>query len=134
MTFPVQVWSRVDARLGSEHVKDGSLEVPTSIEVVGNAIEKIVTVANAANSVIYNADLTGFLYLRVVTDFNTRLLITDTASNTFAVRLRGTGVADSFGIPFQLGADDTSSSQTLNTLQIFNTSGNTAKIKLLVIQ
>ena len=132
MSFNIQVYSRVDGLLGTEAINDGSLDRAVTLPVTGQVLQKTFTIANAASKTIYSTDFANFKFLRVVSDLNTRMVLTDTASNTFAVRLRGTGVADKYGVPFQLGSDVTASGQTLITMVVHNASGNTAKVKVLV--
>ena len=135
MAFPLQNWTRADVLIGNEPVSVGSIERPATINTTGNKYFLTETIANGANAVVYNSSLTAFTYLYIASDFDTRMKLTDTGSNTFSVTLRGTNTEEKYGIPFQLGADETvNTATTLNTIQIFNTSGNTAKVKILVVE
>ena len=134
MAFSLQTYSRFSGRIDNQLTKGGSLEVPVTISVTGNVYNEVATVANGANTTIYNDDLGTFTYLYLASDFNTRAKITDTNSNTFSIQLRGTGEAAKYGIPLTLGLDETTdASNTINTIQVFNTSGSSAKIFITVI-
>lgn len=124
-----QVYGRFEGRFDNTVVQGGSIERPVFMNVGGTKFDQVFSIANAANTTIYNAQLSDFDFLFIQSDYDLRLLLTDTASNTFSINIKGTGVNNRYGIPFILGLDETSSGQTLNTVQAFNTSGNTAKVR-----
>jgi hypothetical protein len=135
MTFNIQVWQKLAGRVDGESVKRGSLEKPISISVTGNKFTKTETIANAANATMYADELGDFSYLRIVSDFNTRVVFTDTASATWNVQLLGTGRANEYGLPYQLGLDETSNSTTtINSVVAHNESGSTAKVDILIVE
>jgi len=135
MTFNLQAWQKLAARIDGESVARGSLEKPISISVTGNRFAKTETIANGANTTMYADELGDFNYLRIVSDFNMRVVFTDTASATFNMQLLGTGRANEYGLPFELGLDETSnSSTTINSVVAHNESGSSAKVDILVIE
>lgn len=135
MTINLQAFTRVSTRIDNTHVFAGSTQIPVNFAINGTKYDKVFSIANAANSVIYtNTNLEDFEYLFIASDYNVRLLIGDTNSNTFSVQLRGTGVDNRYGVPFILAFNHTTdASNTINTITAFNTSGNTAKIQILAI-
>lgn len=130
----VSVYGRGAARISNRSIAAGSTEVPVSVAVTGNVYELEETIANAANAVIYNSSLTDFAYVFLASDFDVRLLMTDDAAASISVTLKGTGVSGKLGVPFQLGSSATTSGQKLITFQAFNTSGSSAKVKILAIE
>jgi hypothetical protein len=131
----IQAYSRVSARIDNTVVSAGSLERPINFEASGTKYDKILSVANATNTVIYTStNIEDFEYLYIASDRDVRLLIGDTNSNTFSFNLRGTGVDYRYGVPFILGYNHTSDSgNTVNSITVFNESGNTAKVAILAI-
>lgn len=134
MSFNLQVFSLLSSRVYDDVVDAGSLEKPSNVTIDGNTFSHTYTIANAANTVIYSNTIpSGFKALAIYSDHNTRALITDTGSNTFSVRTRGTAVDNEFGMPVLLpdNKTDSTDSNTINTIQIFNTSGNTAHVRII---
>jgi hypothetical protein len=133
MAVNLQVINRASTRIDNTLVFAGTTERGVNFEITGLKYELTASIANSANAVIYNSNLTAFSYLVVEADENVRILITDNSSASFSVWLRGTGVTSRYGLPLQLGNDNTTSTYIINTLQAFNTSGNTAKVHILVL-
>lgn len=130
----LQVFNRASARVDNELLSIGSCEIPVNLAVAGVKYDKTESIANGANSQVFNAQLSAFKFLYVASDHNTRMVITDDNSNSMSFFLRGTGTDNKFGIPFILGFDDTTNtSQVINSVRIFNTSGNTAKVRIVVV-
>ena len=135
MAFTLQSYSRAATQIDGETDNVGSVERPVSIAVDGDVFKTVSTIANGANAVIYNDELTTFNYMHISSDYDVRLKFTDSASNTFNMQLKGTENTNKYGIGFQLGKDETASNAvTLNAVQAFNTSGNTAKVKIFVVK
>lgn len=133
MAISLQAYSYFASLIDSNLLSKGSLESPISIQLDGDPFTFGQTIANAANAIMYSDQLGTFNYLYIASDFNLRMLITDNASQTFSLGLRGTGVSNSFGIAFQLGLDETSNSTTtINAVQVFNTSGSSARCLIVV--
>lgn len=135
MTINIQAYSRASARIDNTVVQAGSLERPVNFEITGSKYDTVFSIANSANAVIYtDSNLADFEYLWIASDHDVRLLIGDTNSNTFSFNLRGTDKDSRYGVPFILGYNHTTDSgNTVNTITAFNTSGNTAKIRILAI-
>ena len=134
MSVNIQFWGKLAGLIYGEEVRGGSLEIPVSVAVTGNVHRRTAVLANATNSIVYNDELSGFSGAFISSDYNTRVLISDNAANTFSFTLRGTGEGGKMGVPLMLGDDQTSDANTrINTIQIFNTSGNTANTVCLVI-
>lgn len=130
----LQVFNRASARVDNELLSIGSCEIPVNLAVTGTKYDKTESVANGANSQIFNAQMSAFKFLYLVSDFDLRVLISDDNSNTFSFFIRGTGTDNKFGIPFILGYDDTTNtSQVINSVRVYNSSGNTAKVRLVVV-
>lgn len=134
MSFNLLAWAKATVRLDGETINLGSLEKPVSISVTGNVHERIETIANSANATIYSDELGDFTFLGIVSDFNTRVQVTDTASDTFSLPLLGTGVTNKYGLPLMLGDDTTNTGASINSVQVFNNSGSTAKVKLVIVE
>jgi len=133
MAFNLQAYVRASARIDNTAVEAGSLERPFNFSVTGLKYELTKSIANAANSVMYNAQLTAFTFLMIESDYPVRLKITDTNSNTFSLWLAGTNTANRYGMPLVLGNDNTASTYTINSIQAFNTSGSTAKVHIITL-
>src|SRR3972149_5318933 len=135
MTFNLQIWQKLGSGVDGKSITRGSLEKPVSISVTGNKFAKTETIANAANATMYADELGDFSYMRIASDFNTRVVFTDTNSGTFNMQLRGTGRANEYGLPFQLGLDETvNSTTTINSVVAHNESGSTAKVDIVVVE
>lgn len=135
MAINFQSYTRASVRIDNTVISAGSLERPVNFTVTGTKHDQIVSIANAANSVLYvAADLADFEYLYIASDYDVRLLIGDTNSNTFSIQVRGTGTVNRYGVPFILGYNHTTdASNTINTITAFNTSGSTAKVRILAV-
>ena len=135
MAVNLQCFGFGSARIDRELVTAGSIETPTNIQVDGEVYETQREIANAANTVVYNDELSTFNYLWIASDYNTRVVFADTGGNSFSMTLRGTGVSKKYGVPIQLGADETvNAATTINSVTVFNSSGNTAKVSILVVK
>ena len=75
-----------------------------------------------------------FNYLNIASDYNTRALISDNTGNTINLTLRGTGVSNKYGIPLALGSDNTLNTNHINSITVFNVSGNSAKVRITVVK
>lgn len=133
MAINLQITTRASTRIDNTLVFAGSVERPVNFEITGLKYELVASIANAANAVIYNTHLTAFTYMIVESDENVQIALTDTNSAAFSIWLRGTGITNRYGVPFQLANDNTTSTFVINTVQAFNTSGNTAKVHILVL-
>lgn len=129
-----QVFGRFSGRFDNTVVQGGSIERGVSFTVGGVKYDQVYSIAASANTTIYNNTLAGdFDFIYIASDFSTRLVITDTNSNTFALQLKGTGVANRYGVPFMLGLDETTdSSNTIATIVCHNDvqTTNTAKVRI----
>ena len=132
MSVNLQLFARMSARIDNTIVVAGSTERPINYTITGIKHERTVSIANAANAALFAADVSAFSLLWLESDYNTRVLLTDTNSNTFSIWLRGTGVSERYGVPFILANDNTASTFIVNSVQVFNTSGNTAKVHILI--
>ena len=131
----IQTYSRLSALINGEDLSAGSVESPVSVSVTGLPYRLDQSIANSANAVMYSNALAGFSYLYLVSDFDLRLVITNNASASFSLTIKGTGKSGQYGVPFVLASDDTTSSSVIiNSLQVFNTSGSTALCKCIIIQ
>jgi hypothetical protein len=134
MATNFQNFCRFSSRIDNTVVQGGTVERPVSFSIAGVKYDTTFSIANAANSTVYSTDLADFDYLWIESDYNVRALLTDTNSNTFSIQIRGSGVTNRYGIPFILGLDETTdASNTVNTVQIFNTSGNTCKVRVFAV-
>ena len=134
MAFNLQHFDFFSARVDHEEVKGGTLYRSTNISVDGDVYEKVTTIANGANAAVYSLQLSSFNYLNIASDYNTRALISDNTGNTFNITLRGTGVSSKYGIPVALGSDLTLNTNHINSVTVFNESGNTAKVRITVVK
>jgi hypothetical protein len=135
MSFQLQNFNYFSSLVDRERVYGGSMERPASITVDGEVHTQVHSIANAANTVVYNDELSGFKYLNIASDFNTRALIHDNTGNSFSVSLRGTAETKKYGIPLTLGEDQTSAANArINTIRVYNSSGNTAKVRITVLK
>jgi hypothetical protein len=129
-----QVYGRFSGRFDNTVVQGGTLERPFSFTVGGVKYDQVYSIAASANTTIYNNTLAGdFDFLFIQADFSTRLVFTDTNSNTFALQVKGTGVAERYGIPLMLGLDETTdASNTIATIVAHNDvqTTNTAKVRI----
>lgn len=129
-----QVYGRFSGRFDNTVVQGGSLEIPVSFTVAGQKYDQIYSIAASANTTIYNNTFSGdFDFLFIQSDFSVRLVFTDTNSNTFALQVKGTGVANRYGVPFILGLDETTdASNTIATIVAHNDvqTTNTAKVRI----
>lgn len=133
MAFNLQAYVRASARIDNTMVEAGSLERPYNFSASGLKYELTQSIANAANATIWNAQLSGFTFMLVESDYPVRLKLTDTNSNTFSLWLAGTNTANRYGMPLPLGNDNTTSTYIINSIQAFNTSGSTAKVHIIAI-
>lgn len=135
MSFNLQSYGRISSLIDGEPLEGGSIDTPVSIVINGQTYNRVFSIANGANSLVYNNDLSGFEYLFIQSDFNTRALVTDNSGNSLSLGIRGTAKTNQYGIPFQLGLDETANSTVLiNAIRIFNTSGSTAKVKIIAVK
>jgi len=133
MAFSAQVWTSVAALLNGVPEGYPGNNRPVSLTIDNDEVyRKIITITNATNAVIYADQLSTFTFMLVACDFNTRLLVTDTNSDTMSFTLRGTAVANQYGVPWMLGEDLTTTGFRVNAIQLFNTSGSTARAICLV--
>ena len=135
MSFLLQNFNYFSSLIDRERAYGGSLERPANITVDGEMHNQVHSIANAANTVVYNDELSGFKYLNIASDYNTRALIHDNTGNSFSLSLRGTAETKKYGIPLTLGEDQTASaSARINTIRVFNSSGNTARVRITVVK
>lgn len=135
MSTTLQAYNKFVTIIDGEEVKAGSVERPTSLAVDGTVFRRVASIANAANTTMYSDELGTFNFMHLASDFDTRVVLTDSSANSFSIQLRGTGEVGSYGLPFELGLDETvDANTTLTTVAVFNTSGSTAKVLALVIK
>lgn len=135
MSTNLQVFTAFSTRLNGQDKKGGSTANPFNYALTGEVYEFIDAIANGANSVMYSNTLGSFDFLWLQSDYNTRVVITDTNSNTFSLHIRGTAVNNQYGIPLILAFDETDGgTAVINAIQVFNTSGNTAHTRLVIIK
>jgi hypothetical protein len=127
----VQFYNYMGSRFTNQSIQAGSLERPVSVTVAGSKYEVEYEIANGANTLMYNNQLTSFNTLYLVSDFNTRAQFGDTGNAAFSIGLRGTGNTEKFGVALTLGSDSTTSGNTINTIRVFNVSGSTATVRLI---
>lgn len=132
MAVTIQHFSRTSMRLNKEAKGAGSLEFPASLSIDGELHNQNFQIANNANTVLYSDELGTFDVCHISSDFDVRLLITSTDSNSFNITLKGSGRSGEYGFPFVLGDDLTVSSATINAFQAFNTSGSTANVQVFI--
>lgn len=130
MATNLQIFGRFSGRVDGEVRQGGTVERPINVAIAGIDYSHVFSVANSANTTIYSANLADFNFIWIASDYTVAMKITDTNSNTFRLALVGSGVTGRYGIPFMLGDDGTTGAFTINTVQVFNTSGNTAKIRI----
>ena len=130
MSNILQIFGRFSGRIDNAVVQGGSVERGVKVTTAGLKYDKVFQIANTANSTIYSTDLADFNFLWVESDFTVALKLTDTNSNTFRLALVGSGVDNRYGVPLMLGDDGTTGAFVINTIQAFNTSGNTAKVRI----
>lgn len=135
MSVTLQVFGHVGGLIDKEEVDVGSLHRPVSVSVTGNVHRKTVTIANGANTTLYSDELGNFVLFYAVSDRTTRVVLTDTAGNSFNLPLRGTNTTGKYGVPLILGDDSTVNSNiSINSVVVFNESGSSAKVKLTIIE
>lgn len=135
MAVNLQAYGQYGVRLSGENYGKGSIETPINISITGCTYEATFTIANGANTVIYSNSLTSFNYGFVVSDYNTRILITASDSNSLNLNLLGSGITGQFGLPLQLGGSATVNAATvINALQVFNVSGNAATVYIALFK
>jgi len=135
MSTTLQSYARFVCVLDSEELKAGSVETPFSFAVDGETFHKVASIANAANTTMYNDELSTFNFMYLVSDYDVRIVLTDSGANTFSLQLKGTGISGDYGLPLQLGLDETlNTATTLTTVVAFNTSGSTAKVMAFVVK
>lgn len=134
MAIAGQIWDRFSALVDNRPLTFGSLHRSVAISIPNNEVFDVTyTIANATNTLVYNDELGTFSFLAVSTDYNSRMLLTDSAANTMSFHWRGTGTSGELGSWFKLTTDDTSSGQTLTSVRVFNTSGSTLKCRIVVL-
>lgn len=133
MAVNLQVFNRASTRIDNTIVFAGSAEIPANFSISGLKYESVFSIANSANTVIFtNSNLSDFELLFIESDYDVRLLIGDTNSNTFSVNIRGSGLDNRYGPALVLSYNHTTdASNTINTVTAFNSSGNTAKVHIL---
>jgi len=135
MAFSLQAFGFFSSLVDDEDVKGGSLERSITISVDGEVSKEVESIANGANTVVYSNSPASFNFMYLASDYNTRALISDNTGNTFSLTLRGTGVSKKYGIPVMIGSPYTSnSSGVINSITVFNESGNTAKVKCVAVK
>lgn len=135
MSINLQTYGRFSVRIDERTVSAGSIEKPVNISIDGTSHQRVASIANASNTAMYSNELSTFNYLYLASDYNTRIVVMDTESNSFSFQLRGTGEANKYGVEFKLGLDETlNSSVTINSVHAYNTSGNTAKVICIVLK
>lgn len=135
MSFNLQLFNRLEGLIDGQKLELGSIEIPVSVTVTGNVHRRTETLATNTNATMYSDELGDFSVLVAASDLNTRLLLTDTQSNTFCVQLRGSGTANKYGTILMLPLDETSNATTtINSVAAFNDGTDTAKVTVLVIE
>ena len=136
MAFNLQAFGRLDALIDCQRIEMGSIEVPASISVTGNIHRRTESLAANTNATMYSDELGDFSILVAASDLNTRLLLTDTQSNTFCLQLRGSGTANKYGAILMIPLDETSNATTtINSVAAFNDSTtDAAKVTVLVVE
>jgi hypothetical protein len=135
MSATLNVWASAGARIDGRAFPLGDHNVPTAITVTGNVHERRDTIANAANAVVYSDELGDFVFGWLESDMTTRVVLTDTESNSFSLPLLGTGESGKMGLPLLLGGDDTvNTATTINSIQVFNVSGSSAKVRCVIVE
>ena len=130
----LQVFNRASARVDNELFSIGSCEIPVNVAVTGVKYDQTFSIANGANTQIFNAQLSAFKYLFVASDFTVRLLISDDNGNTYSTFSRGTGTDNKLNLGFMLSTDDTTNtSSVVNSVTCFNSSGNSARVRIVAI-
>lgn len=132
MTVNLQFMARISSLIDGESVIGGSVERPFNLQIAGLKYGQVFSLANAANTAIYNALPAAWDIGWVEADENIRLVVTDNNSASWSEWVRGTGITSRYGIPQIFPFQNTSSTFLINTITAFNTSGNTAKIKILL--
>lgn len=143
MAFNLQVYGRFDARINLTPVHAGSMEKPAQLSVTGNEYKFAPVVNSNTNTLIYNDNLSGFVFLWFQSTRDVTLELTTSGTNTVALKLEVPGSSNhlDFGIPFVLGSDDTydadGTAARIATVRCYNedtTSGNDASVILHVVK
>jgi len=132
MTINLQSFARLSALVDGEEEVVGSVERPFNLSITGLVFKNATSIANAANTVIYNNTLTTFKVGFIESDEDLRIVISDNNSATYSLWTRGTGLAGKYGLPLIIPKQNTSGSFLINTFTAFNTSGNTARVKITI--
>lgn len=129
MATTVNIYQRLAYYMNENKREGGSVEKPVSVSIVGNDYVSTAAVANGANTTIYNNNLASFTTFYLAADQNTRVLLTDNASNSFSLTIRGSSVANQPGVALILGNGKTTSDNAyITTAQVFNNSGSTSNV------
>lgn len=124
----------LSGRIKNLPIEAGSLERPFNVAVAGSIHRFDQPIANGANAVVYNDQLSDFKVMFLLSDFDVRAKITNTAGSSLALPIAGQGNTERYGAPLTLGDDTSGAGNTINTVQVFNTSGNTAQVVCIVIK
>jgi hypothetical protein len=135
MTATILAYGSISALIDGQRLNVGSIDTPASFIVNGQKHEVTWSIANGANAVIYANSLGAFNTVAIECDFNTRIVLTDTASNVFNLGIRGTGKARQYGLPLPITLSTTiNAATTINSIVVHNESGSTAKVHAIVIK
>lgn len=135
MTATMILYGSLNGLIDNRRLSAGTIDTPFSFTVKGLRHEETVSVAHAANAVIYDNSIGAFNTCAIECDYNTRVVLRDTGGNKFSIGLRGTGKAGKYGDPFKLTLGNTNTSvTTINSIQVYNQSGSTAKVHIVVVK
>jgi len=146
MSYRLQCYAEFSGRFNNDSVKGGDRGKPAQLTVTGDEYKFRDVVAANTNTLVYNDNLGGFVFLWIQTNRVVTIELTTSGTNTEALKvelpggLAGTDGVLQFGVPFILGSDDTydadAAAARIATIRIYNedtTSGNDAIVKCHVI-
>lgn len=111
MSATLKLISHVIVDIDGKPYQAGSLTVARTLTLGSDLVfEQIYTVAPTTAVKLFDVaeNLADFDFLLIETDLDVLLeFITNTAANYYRQALLGSATANSYGIPFMLGADDT---------------------------
>jgi hypothetical protein len=135
MAATLLLYGSVSGLIDNRRLVVGTLNTPFSFSVKGQKDETTVSIANAANAAVYANALGQLNTIAIECDYNTRVVLTDTANSSFSLALRGTGKAGKYGHPLVLTKCNTiNSATTINSVVVHNKSGSAAKVHFLGVK
>lgn len=121
MTASLHIYTFAAVKIDGETREFGRIDRPASIAVAGQLVEKTVNVAASTTVKLFDTslDLSSFEAVLVASDFDVMLEMVTDDNGTYGdepatIGIRGSGVANEYGVPHILGRDDSYAGYTKN--------------------